>query len=185
MFAKVVLGFTAGLFVFLINRNASAQWQDLFKKLIPQSESGLSEVKIGEGLKEALKIGTENAVNLTGRVDGYFGNEAIKILMPKKLETLEKGLRMVGYGSQVDEFVLSMNRAAEKSAVFAKNIFWGAIGEMTFDDARKVLSGGDTAASDYFRGKTTDELVAVFRPVVGKSMNEVGVARQYKGLVGR
>ena len=185
MFTQLVSGFAVGLFLLLINQPALAQWQDLFKKVFPQSESGLSEAKIGEGLKEALKIGTENTVNLTGRVDGYFGNEAIKLLMPKKLQTVEKGLRMVGYDSEVDEFVLSMNRAAEKSAVFAKDIFWDAIGEMTFDDAQNILSGGDTAATDYFRNKTTDKLVAAFRPVVEKSMQDVGVTRRYKDLVGR
>src|SRR5439155_20731015 len=98
---------------------------------------------IGSGLKEALQIGTENAVKLTGKTDGYFKNQAIKILMPEKLRTVEKGLRIVGYGPQLDEFVLSMNRSAEKAAPAAKHIFWDAIGEMTFDDARKILNGGD------------------------------------------
>jgi hypothetical protein len=98
---------------------------------------------------------------------------------------LEKGLRLVGYGPQVDEFVLSMNRAAERAAPQAKKIFWDAIGEMTFDDARKILNGSDTAATDYFRAKTTDTLTAAFRPVVDRAMNEFGVTRQYKELVGR
>jgi hypothetical protein len=145
----------------------------------------LSDVKIGSGLKEALKIGTENTVNLTGRLDGYFLNQAIKILMPEKLRNLEKGLKAVGYGPQMDEFILSMNRAAERAAPFAKEIFWDAIGEMTFEDARKILSGHETAATDYFKSKTTDKLTAAFRPVVEKAMNEVGVTRQYKELVGR
>jgi len=78
-----------------------------------------------------------------------------------------------------------MNRAAEKAAPAAKQIFWDAVGEMTFDDARKILSGSDTAATEYFKGKTTDRLTATFKPVVDKSMNEVGVTRQYKELVGR
>ncbi len=92
---------------------------------------------------------------------------------------------MVGYGDQIDEFVLSMNRAAERAAPFAKSIFWDAIGEMTFDDAKKILAGSDTAATDYFKDKTTDRLVETFRPVAEKAMNEVGVTRQYKGLVKR
>ncbi|MFQ5792898.1 MAG: DUF4197 domain-containing protein, partial [Acidobacteriota bacterium] len=119
------------------------------------------------------------------RPGGYFRNQAIKILMPEQLQTLEQGLRVVGYGPQVDEFVLSMNRAAERAAPAAKRIFWDAIGEMTFDDARKILDGGDTAATDYFKAKTSDELAAAFRPVVDQTMNEVGVTRQYKELVGR
>jgi len=136
-------------------------------------------------LKEALQIGTQNAVSLTGRPDGYFLNQAIKILMPEKLQTLDKVLRAVGYGPQVEELVLGMNRAAERAAPFANEIFWDAIGGMSFDDARKILTGGDTAATEYFKAKTTDKLVVAFRPVVGQAMNEVGVTRQYKDLVGR
>ena len=112
-------------------------------------------------------------------------NQAIKILMPEKLQTLEKGLRLVGYGPQVDEFVLSMNRAAEQAAPQAKQVFWDAIGEMTFDDARKILKGSDTAATEYFRDKTSEKLTAAFRPVVDRTMNEFNVTRQYKDLVGR
>jgi len=83
----------------------------------------------------------------------------------------------------VDEFILSMNRAAEQAAPHAKKIFWDAIGEMTFDDARKILNGDDTAATEFFRIKTTDRLAAAFRPMVDRAMNEVGVTRQYKALV--
>ena len=164
---------------------ASAQLDKILKGLGVGEKSGLSDVKIGSGLKEALQIGTENAVGLTGKTDGYFLNQVIKILMPEKLKTFEKGLRAVGYGPKVDEFVISMNRAAEKAAPAAKQIFWDAIGEMTFDDARKILSGNETAATQYFKGKTTNKLTSAFKPVVNKSMNEVGVTRQYKELVGR
>jgi hypothetical protein len=164
---------------------ASAQLDRIFKGLGVGQQSGLSDAKIGSGLKEALKVGTENTVNLAGRLDGYFLNQAIKILMPEKLRNLEKGLRAVGYGQQIDEFVLSMNRAAERAAPFAKAIFWDAIGEMTFEDARRILSGNETAATDYFKGKTSDKLTVVFKPIVDKAMNEVGVTRQYKELVGR
>ena len=165
--------------------SVSAQFDQLFRGLGIGQQSGLSDAKIGSGLKEALKVGTENTVKLTGRTDGYFMNQAIKILMPEKLQTLEKGLRLVGYGPQVDEFVLSMNRAAERAAPQAKQIFWDAIGEMTFDDARKILSGSDTAATEYFRAKTSDKLTTAFRPVVDRTMNEFNVTRQYKDLVGR
>lgn len=177
---------TVCMVVFLTAFPASAQLDRLFKSLGGgEKGSGLSDVKIGSGLKEALKIGTENAVNFTGKKDGFFLNQAIKILMPEKLRTFEKGLRAVGYGQEVDEFVLSMNRSAEKATPFAKQIFWDAIGEMTFEDVRKVLSGNDTAATDYFKGKTTSRLTDVFKPIVSSAMNEVGVTRQYKGLVGR
>lgn len=174
-----------GLLSLVIAQPASAQLDRLLKGIGISGQKGLSDVKIGEGLKEALKVGTENTVNLTGKTDGYFLNQAIKILMPEKLRTLEKGLRAVGYGPQVDEFVLSMNRAAEKAAPFAKQIFWDAIGEMTFEDVRKIYSGHETAATEYFKGKTSDRLTVIFKPIVDRAMNEVGVTRQYKELVGR
>jgi len=178
--------FIMSMVILLTALPASAQLDRIYKGLgIGGQGSGLSDAQIGSGLKEALHIGTENAVNLTGKTDGYFMNQAIKILMPEKLKTFEKGLRAVGYGPQIDEFVLSMNRAAEKAAPFAKQIFWDAIGAMTFDDVRKILSGNDTAATDYFKGKTTNSLTDVFKPIVSNSMNEVGVTRQYKELVGR
>jgi hypothetical protein len=147
--------------------------------------SGLSDAKIASGLKEALQIGTQNAVSLTGRPDGYFGNAAIKILMPSQLQPIEKGLRAVGYGPQIDELVLSMNRAAERAAPAAKPIFLEAITAMSFDDARRILSGSPTAATEYFRGKTSDKLTAAFQPVVAQTVREVGVSRQYKELMGR
>jgi hypothetical protein len=163
----------------------STQLEQVFKKLGLGKRNELSDEKITSGLKEALQVGTDNAVRSTGRPDGYFGNEAIKVLMPEKLRTLEKGLRAIGYGPDVDEFVLSMNRAAERAAPHAKAIFWDAILELSFEDARQIFSGGDTAATDYFRDKTTDKLVGAFTPVVEEAMDEVGVTRQYNQLVGR
>ncbi len=169
----------------LVAQPATAQFDRLLKGIGLGGQKGLSDAKIGEGLKEALKVGTENTVSFTGKTDGFFLNQAIKILMPEKLRTLEKGLRAVGYGPQVDDFVLSMNRSAEKAAPFAKQIFWDALGEMTFEDVRKIYSGHETAATEYFQGKTSDKLTTIFKPIVSRTMNEVGVTRQYKDLVGR
>ena len=175
----------AVLIVLLTALPASAQLDQIFKALGIGQGGGLSDAKIGSGLKEALQIGTQNAVNLTGRLDGYFMNQAIKILMPEKLQTMEKGLRAVGLGPELDEFILSMNRAAERAAPAAKKIFWDAIGEMTFEDARKILGGGNTAATDYFKAKTTEKLTVAFKPAVDQAMNEVGVTRKYKELMGQ
>ena len=157
---------------------------DVLKELGSGKGASLSDEKIISGLKEALKVGTEKTVNLTGVTDGFFKNEAIKILMPQKMKTIEKGLRAAGFGSQVDEFVLSMNRAAEHAAPAAKDIFGNAIKEMSFDDARKIYNGSDTAATEYFREKTSGKLKEAFKPIVDKSLNEVGVTRQYKELMG-
>ena len=159
---------------------ASAQVGEIARQLGLGTK--LSDTKISSGLKQALQIGAEQSVKLTGRPNGYFGNPAIKILMPNNLRTLEKGLRMVGYGPKVDDFVLSMNRAAEAAAPAARKIFIDAITAMTIDDARGILSGGDTAATSYFKNRTTAHLTAAFGPVVDQSMAKNGVVRQYNAL---
>ncbi len=171
--------------LFFFAKPAEAQFDGILKGLGTIFRGGLSDAKIGSGLQEALKIGTENAVGQTSATDGFFLNQAIKILMPKPLQSIEQPLRFIGYGPKIDEFVLGMNRAAEKAVPFAKNIFWDAIGQMTFDDAKKILNGGDTAATDYFREKTSGKLHTAFRPSVEDVMNQVGVTRQYNDLIGR
>ena len=174
---------SVGLIV-LATAPASAQLDNLLRLPRSGASANLSDVKIGDGLKQALQVGTEKAVGLTGKPDGYFANALIKILMPERLRMVEQGLHAVGQGAQVDEFVLSMNRAAEHAAPAAKKIFWDAIGAISFEDARRILQGPQTAATEYFREKTTEKLVAAFGPVVASSMNDVGATRQYKQLVG-
>src|SRR5205085_8867924 len=105
------------------------------------------------GIKEALAVGTENAVKNLSQVNGYFGNQAVKILMPSSIQKVADMARMAGLQKQVDEFVLSMNRAAEAAAPLAAKYFGDAIREMTLSDARGILSGGNTAATDFFRSK--------------------------------
>ena len=178
MRARAILIATA----FLAAAAVSPGQIDPSKWLKSGSQDTLSNADIVAGLKEALKVGSDNTVSLTGKTDGYFGNAAIKILMPQKLQSVEKALRAVGQGQKVDEFVLSMNRAAEKAAPAAKDIFWDAITGMSFEDARKILGGGDTAATDYFRAKTSGAQTAAFRPVVNDSMKSVGVLEQYNQL---
>jgi hypothetical protein len=166
---------------------AQIKIEDLLKGLPQQKPggSGLGDVRIGEGLKEALKVGTQNTVKLTGRVDGFLANQAIKILLPEKLRNLETGLRTVGFGFQVDELVVGMNRAAERAAPSARTIFFDAIGKMTIDDARKILGGAETAVTAYFRDKTSAPLTTAFTPIVERAMKDVGVSRQYAELLDR
>lgn len=174
--------FTICLATCLLGTAAYAQLEQLEKNLGLGNTSKLSDSKVASGLKEALKVGAENSVKLTGKTDGYFKNEAIKILMPNNLRPLEKGLRAIGFGPKIDSFILSMNRSAEAAAPAARKIFTDAILQMTFEDARRILSGGDTAATDYFKAKTTDHLTVAFRPFVEKTMHENGVVKQYEGL---
>lgn len=142
--------------------------------------AGLDDARIASGLKEALSVGTQKAVKLVDQPGGYLDNEAIKILLPQNLRPVEKVLRGVG---QIDEFVASMNHAAESAAPEAESIFADAVKEMTIDDARKLLNGGDTSITDYFKSKTSTHLATAFRPHVEAAMNKNGVTQQYQELV--
>jgi len=137
------------------------------------------------GIKEALALGTERAVNALSRPDGYFGNAAVKILMPSSIQKVADVAAMAGYQKQVDDFVLSMNRAAEAAVPLAAGFFGDAIRDMTLEDVRGILTGGDTAATDFFRRKTQDKLYTAFKPVVSKKVNDVGATRAYKTMIGR
>lgn len=158
---------------------------DALKNVAKPSTSDLKESRVAQGLKEALRIGTDQAVTRTGKPDGYFSNPLIKILLPDKFQSVGKGLRLVGYGDQVDEFVMSMNRAAETAAPQAKQIFLDAITSMSFEDARTILNGGETAATDFFKDKTSQNLYTSFRPVVDNTLNKVGTVQQYNALLGQ
>jgi RNA binding exosome subunit len=158
---------------------------NVMKGIGTSSQGGTDDSTIASGLKEALSIGTENAVNNVSRVDGYFGNQMIKILMPEKIQKVADVLRQVGYQKEVDDFVLSMNRAAEKAAPKAMSFFVDAIKEMTFEDARGILNGGDTSATEFFKRKTHDKIYDAFKPIISSSINEVGVTRSYKEMMGK
>lgn len=169
------------LLFFSSDANASFL-EDFFKGVqLPQQTHRDSDTTIA-GLKEALSIGTNNAVLSVSKIDGYFKNEAIKILLPKNIQNIANILSKIGYQKEVDEFILSMNRAAEKAAPKAKDIFINAIREMTIQDALKILNGGDTAATDYFKSKTFNKLYESFKPVISKSMNEIGTTKAYKDM---
>ena len=135
------------------------------------------------GLKQALSIGTKNAVRSTSRKNGYYGNARIKIPVPKKMKRVAKALSKIGYEKEVSDFVRSMNRAAEQAAPQAKSVFLDAIKGMSFKDAGTILRGGDTAATDYLRSRTYSDLTAAFKPIVSQRMNAAGVTRNYKILM--
>jgi hypothetical protein len=140
---------------------------------------------IAAGLKEALAVGTGNAVQMLSKSNGYFGDAAVKILMPEKMQKAAEVLKKAGYQKEVDDFILSMNRAAEQAAPKAGPIFEDAVKKMSFDDTQKILKGGNTAATDYFKAKTSSQLTDAFKPVIADSMNQVGATRSYKALTDR
>lgn len=182
IFLVLVIMFTL---VFLTSVTHALSLDDLTKGIKSSSKEEPDDNTTASGLKEALTIGVGNAVSSVSKVDGYFGNQMIKILMPEKIQKVADILKKAGFQKQVDDFVLSMNRAAEKAAPQASSIFVGAIKEMTFEDARKILQGGDTAATDYFKSKTSNKLYDAFKPIISSSMNEVGVTRAYKEMMGK
>ena len=186
----------AMVFAALVACAASAQMptlDDILKGTGTLSKTPVAETAVGAsdettnaaGIKEALAVGTERAVKGLSQVNGYFGNEAVKILMPSKIQKVADVARMAGYQKQVDEFILSMNRAAEAAAPLAARYFGDAIRDMSLEDVRGILTGGDTAATDYFSRKTRDSLYAAFKPTVSRKVGEVGATRAYKDLMGR
>ncbi len=177
-----------GIFLIVSSVCSAGPLDDIVKgiKKAPSFTGGSSdEATTASGLKEALSIGTGNAVTSVSKLDGYFTNQLIKILLPKNIQTAADVLGKLGYQKQVDSFILSMNRAAEAAAPKARKFFVDAIKEMTFDDAVKILRGSDTAATEYFKSKTFDKIYAAFKPSVSESMNKVGVTRSYKEMTGK
>ena len=162
-------------------------FDDLVRDVLPSptEQNALDNSTVVKGLKEALATGTERAVTQVAKTDGYFGNQLIKILLPDKIQQVANVLGSIGYQQQVDEFVLSMNRAAEKAAPKAASFFGNAIRQMTVEDAKGILSGGDTAATRFFENKTRQQLFDAFKPAVATSMNQAGTARAYKEMIGR
>lgn len=171
-------------FLFLLTTATWAQDDGGFLQRIgiKKSSNALPETKIADGLKEALTTGIDRTIVLVGKDDGYFNNKNIKIPLPKTAERAERPLRAAGYGPQIDEFVLSMNRAAEKAAPLAKDIFVKAISEMTIDDARGVLKGSDTAATDYLNEHTRESLTEAFLPHVRETMAQYQVMEKYNAI---
>ena len=181
---STIVGFV--LLVMISSSPAYAQFGDFFKNAQKKlTGNKLSTDQITRGLKEALSIGTDKAVEAASQEDGYFNNPDIRIPLPSKVTKMEKLLDAAGMGQQVDDFRLSMNRAAEQAAPEAKDLFLDAITQMSFSDAQNILEGGDNAATLYFKDKTYGRLQEIFQPIVHDSMSKTGVTRQYQGIEGK
>ena len=171
--------------------NANAGWGDLLDyfsdnpEITKSATSALTNTEVIDGLKEALSKGTTSAIANLGKKDGYFANNKVKIPMPDSLKTVESGLRKIGQDKYADEFVLTMNRAAEQAVPEAAELFGTAIRSMSIEDAKGILNGPDDAATQYFRRTSGENLVNRFLPIVEKSTDQVGVTSNYKEMVGK
>ncbi|CAM5361958.1 DUF4197 domain-containing protein [Rhodanobacter lindaniclasticus] len=181
---------TVALVALSVPASAAGQFKDLLKKVehatdahpASSSASNLPTSDIAAGLKEALAKGTTNAINSLGRDGGFWNNNKVRIPLPGKLEQAGKLARELGQGAKVDAFELSMNRAAEKAVPQVAGIFGDAIRKMTLSDARGILTGGDHAATDYFRRVAGDALTARIHPIVAQATDSVGVTEKYKAF---
>lgn len=144
-----------------------------------QSGAGLSNADIVAGLKEALSVGSNKASEKVSVADGFFKDAVIKILMPQEAKAVEQKLRAIGLGKQVDNAILSMNRAAEDAAKNAAPIFVNAVKGMSFNDALSILKGSDDAATVYLKDKTSTQLTEAFRPVIEKSLEKVNATKYW------
>ncbi|MGB9149404.1 MAG: DUF4197 domain-containing protein [Burkholderiales bacterium] len=142
----------------------------------------LSNADAVGGLKDALTQGSAAAVSQLGVENGFLGNAKVKIPLPDALKKIQGGLRLLGMQKQTDELITAMNRAAEQAVPEAKTLLVGAIQNMSVQDAKGILTGGDTSATDYFRRATSDQLTQKFLPIVTQATSKVGLAEKYNNL---
>ena len=156
----------------------------LFMLTTQASAQRISDAAAALGLKEALGKGISFAVDNLGQEDGFWGNEDVRIPLPKGVKNIARVAKFAGYNDRVENFKLAMNRAAEKAVPVAKDVFVDSLKQMTFNDARKILfSGEDDAATQFFKRTSEEKLRGKFRPIVEKFTNETGVTQSYKRMV--
>ena len=152
------------------------------KLFTKSSSNSLSNDDIIAGLNEALRVGTDSSCKKLSRSNGFFGDAAIKLLMPTEAQNVEKQLRSVGLGNLVDKAILSMNRAAEDAANGVGDIFWTSIKQMSIQDGVQILNGNDIAATTYLQKTTTSELIQKFKPVIDASLIKTDATKYWKDV---
>ncbi len=153
------------------------------KAIMGQNGGGFSESEAADGIKEALVNGTGNSVNIVSKENGYFGNPEIKIPFPPEAKEMESKLKSIGMGKQVDEMVLSLNRAAEDASKDAKDIFIDAIKNMSVKDAINIVKGNNDAATMYLKKNTSPQLNEKFRPSIKASLDKVEATKHWEELI--
>ena len=147
--------------------------------------ASLSNSDAAAGLKQALTEGAGAAIGKLGVENGFLANKSVRIPLPPSLQKAESVMRMMGMKRQADDLVLAMNRAAEMAVAEAKPLLVDAVKRMTLQDAKGILTGGDTAATDYFRRTTSVPLAQRFLPIVKQATDKVGLAEQYNSIAGQ
>ena len=172
------------LFIAIIcTQYTDAQLLKNAKKLLNPKNKGLTEKDAADGIKEALVNGTGESVKMVSALDGYWGNPEIKIPFPAEAKDMESKLRAMGMGKKVDELNESMNKAAEKAANEAKNIFIAAIKNMTVRDAINIVKGTDNAATMYLKNNTSPELIGKYKPIIKTSLDNVNATKYWSDLI--
>jgi hypothetical protein len=161
-----------------------AEMQQITAQL-PQTGGMLGNADIANGLKEALNNGIEKQVSKLTKTDGFFKNEAVKILLPEELKMVDSRLRSIGLSSLADEGLKVLNRAAEDAVKEATPIFVDAVKQMSFKDAKNILMGNETAATSYLQNSTSTQLYAKFNPVIKNSFAKVGADKIWENIITR
>lgn len=170
------------LFLIVFQFLGCGELQQVINQL-PQGTSGIGNVEIASGLREALDMGIDKQVTKLTKENGFFKNELVKILLPQELQKVDKTLRDVGLGKLADEGLRVLNRAAEDAVGEATPIFINAVKGITFNDAKNILLGSDNAATQYLTNSTKTALYAKFNPVIKNSFEKVGADKIWKNLI--
>lgn len=184
------IALVSGSMVLITNVMQAQTFGDILKKAKSVANGGTSVNNTGSftnteavnALKQALQIGTQNASGKLSNINGFFGNQLIKILMPPEAKKVENTLRSVGMGNMVDKAILSMNRAAEDAAGKAVPIFVNAITSMSIQDGISIVRGGNNSATNYLKGRTTQQLTDAFRPVIQNSLAKVDATKYWSDV---
>ena len=177
------------LTILFTSPRVQADWKDLLNDFVgtegtqDKISSTLTTEEMGSGLKEALSIGVKKAIDMLGRDGGFLNDGQVRIPLPRSLQQVENGLRAVGQEQLADEFIATLNHAAEQAVPETAAIFGDAIKEMTLDDAREILTGPDDAATQYFRTNSNDRLQTAILPIVRQATDNTGVTASYKQLI--
>lgn len=147
--------------------------------------SELRDAEVAKGLREALELGVANAVTKLGHENGFMGNEDVRIPMPESLQKVESGMRKLGMSKQADELIATMNRAAEQAVPEARMLLINTTRKLTIEDAKKILTGPDDAATQYFRAQSGEQLAQRFLPIVARETRKLKLADYYNRFANR